>query len=82
MCRLFHKGEVGGQLVRVRLCPKVRHPWVVGKRPPTFDAVAVDATHITSRKASVLLVDMEQPLECALTAGQRKLTDPEFYYFQ
>ena len=62
--------------IEVSICQRVHHPWVVVKRQHTSAADAVDETHITSKKASVLLVDMARLLACAPTVGTRNPTDP------
>ena len=59
--RLFHKGEQGGRTVKVILCQKVHHRWVVVKRQPTLDADAVVEMHITSKKAYARLAVMVPP---------------------
>ena len=76
VCRCFHKGVVGGQVVRVSACPKVHRPWVSVRRPRTFDAADADATPITSRKRSARPVVMANPQGSENTTGPRKLTAP------
>ena len=73
--RLLHKEEAGGEVIEVSICQRVHHPWVVDRRQHTYAADAVVATHSTSKKAYVLLVDTARLRECELTAGTRNPTD-------
>ncbi len=58
-------------------CPKVHRPWVSDKRVPTFVAEGADATPITSRKKSVLPVDLGRLQGCGSTTGPRRVIAPK-----
>jgi|MEHZ01.6.fsa_nt_MEHZ011653208.1_2 hypothetical protein len=72
--RRFDKGDVGGAVIQVFLCRKVRHPWVNVRRQPTFVAAAVVVVHITSKSQFVHhAVTAKQPVFVNST-GQRSPT--------
>ena len=69
--RRFDKGDVGGAVIQVFLCRKVRHPWVNVRRQPTFVAAAVVAMHITSKSPSAHHADTAKQHVFVNSIGQR-----------
>jgi len=74
LCRRFDKGEVGGAVIQVFLCRKVRHPWVNVRRQPTFVVAAAVVTHIISKSLFVHHVDTVKLHESVNSTGQRRVT--------
>ena len=72
--RRFDKGDVGGAVIQVFLCRKVRHPWVNVRRQPTFVAAAVVVMHITSKSLFVHHVVTAKQLVFVSSTGPRSPT--------